>query len=255
METFAAIKDIPAVILCGGLGTRLRPVVSDRPKSMALIASRPFLEYQIGWLRDNGIEDVVLCTGYLGEAIRDHFGNGSHFGLSVRYSREREPLGTAGALKDSEDFIKADTFLVLNGDSAVEVDLGGLLAEHKRRNSAATLTVAKSDRTDRYGQVQLDRENRVTAFSEKRASESQVSSAWGWINGGVYVFERIVLSLIPPAPPAVSLETFLLPELIGKGLHGFRSEGYFIDIGVPEDLERAQEELPRRYGYVHAHTR
>ena len=255
METSGAIKDITAVILCGGLGTRLRPAVQDRPKSMALIASRPFLEYQIGWLRDNGIEDVVLCTGYMGETIRDHFGNGSNFGLSVRYSREREALGTAGALKDSRDFINGNTFFVLNGDSAVEVDLVELLSAHRRQNSAATLTVAKSDRTDRYGHVQLDREDRVTAFSEKQASEPQFSSAWGWINGGVYLFEGPVISLIPPAPPAVSLETFVLPKLIGKGLHGFRSEGYFIDIGLPEDFERAQEELPRRYGYVLANTR
>jgi D-glycero-alpha-D-manno-heptose 1-phosphate guanylyltransferase len=148
-----------------------------------------------------------------------------------------------------------NTFFVLNGDSAVEVDLSELFFEHKRRNAAATLTVVKSGVTERYGQVQLDSEARVTGFSEKSASEAQPSPGWGWINGGVYVFERPALSFIPPAPPAVSLETFLLPKLIGKGLNGFRSEGYFIDIGVPEDFERAQEELPRRYGYVHSHTR
>jgi len=252
----AALAEVPAVILCGGLGTRLRPVVPDRPKGLALVGGRPFLEYLFGWLRGAGIHDLILCTGYASEAIREHFGTGGPCGLSLRYSEEAVPLGTGGALRGAEHLISKGTFLVLNGDSIVDVDLERLLIDHLRRKSAATMTLALAPQPERYGQVSIGEQQEVLAFAEKEAAgASGPARASRYINGGVYAFQREALALIPPAPPAVSLERSVLPRLIGNGLRGFRSEGYFIDIGVPEDFRRAQEELPRRLGYVHAHPR
>lgn len=251
-----ALKDITAVILCGGLGTRLRSIVSDRPKSMALVAGRPFLVFLLEWLRGSGIREVVLCAGYKADAVREYFGDGSSYGLSLRYSIEPEPLGTAGALKLAEPYLKRGTFLVLNGDSAVELDLTGLLVEHIRHNATATMALVQSDQRWRYGRVWIDEEDKVIGFAEKEVPGSAPSlGATEWTNGGVYAFEWHVPLLIPTAPPAVSFETDLLPRLVGNGLFGFRSNGYFIDIGVPDDYSRAQEELPRRFGCVHSNSR
>jgi NDP-sugar pyrophosphorylase family protein len=143
-----------------------------------------------------------------------------------------------------------------NGDSIADVDLKGLIGAHLRRKSLATMTLVLAEQAERYGSVSVDEEENVLSFAEKQAAGSAPpGDAPHYINGGVYVFQREVLSRIPPAPPAVSLERFVLPRLAGNSLRGFRSNGYFIDVGVPEDFLRAQDELPTRLGYVHAHTR
>jgi len=247
------VEEMSAVVLAGGLGTRLQTVVSDRPKSMAEIAGTPFLEYLIAWLAAFGIKEVVLCVGYKSEAIHDWL-IASALPLHVRVSQEVKPLGTAGALKQAEPFLNRGTFLVLNGDSILDVDVPTLVADHARHRATATIALGRSNEVGRYGRVLLDRAGRVTAFAEKQAVISRPDGP-EWINGGIYVFEHEVFDLIPAAPPAVSIETELFPSLIGCGLYGFPSDGYFIDIGVPKDYQTAQKELPRRFGRVHAHSR
>jgi NDP-sugar pyrophosphorylase family protein len=249
-----SLSEIPAVILAGGFGTRLRSVVSDRPKSMATIDGRPFLEYLLTWLRDYGIRNVVLCVGFGAEKILEHFGKGTDFDVCLRYSHEAEALGTAGALKQAGGYLNDGRFLALNGDSALGVDLAALLAEHYRHQVIGTVALAQSKEPGRFGRVDRDPSGMISCFAEKQAPAPQALSQH-WISGGVYVFEREVLDLIPQAPPPVSLETDLMPTLIGHGLYGYPSEGYFIDIGVPDDYRRAQEELPRRFCRVHSHSR
>lgn len=225
-----------ALILVGGYGTRLRSVVSDRPKSMALIAGRPFLEYLVGMLRHHGVMDIVMATGYLGHLVREHFSDGSTFKVRVRYSRETEPLGTGGAIKLAAPLLTGEDFIVANGDSLLEVDIRRLIARHHEKSALATLALTSVGSAARYGTVELAPDGAVTAFREKTGKPEP-----GIINGGVYVFNRKLLDLIP-AGRKVSLETEVLPGLVGKGVYGMVGRGFFIDIGLPMDYNRVHSD-------------
>lgn len=238
-----------AIILVGGLGTRLRTVLRDEPKCMAPIGGRPFLEYQLVWLRSWGIRDVTLCLGYKGRRIIDHFGNGSEWSLSLGYAIEKNPLGTAGALKNAESFIRQSSFLVLNGDSLLAVDLDALVRFHQKRGALATLALARVPTSHRYGTVQLDSRGHILTFLEKRAAvdrQTGGSKKPQFVNGGVYVLTKKVLKKVSSGRK-VSLEQEIFPQLVGRGFYGFPTTGYFVDIGLPEDYKRAQKELPRRF--------
>ncbi|MGQ9670739.1 MAG: nucleotidyltransferase family protein [Desulfosoma sp.] len=229
-----------ALILAGGLGTRLRPVVSDRPKPLAPVAGTPFLARLLRWLGRQGITEVILCVGYQWENIRDAVGDGTALGVSVCYAVEDTPLGTAGALKNAESFVTGP-FFVLNGDTFVDVTLRDLMVFHQHTGALGTLTLVQVLDPRPYGAVALGPFGRIFGFVEKgRVTEASSS----WVNGGVYVFEPTVLEGIPRGR-AVSLETEVLPALIAAGapLYGYRSRGYFIDIGTPERYARSQREL------------
>jgi NDP-sugar pyrophosphorylase family protein len=232
----------PALVLCGGLGTRLRAVYSHGPKALAPVSGRPFLDYMLDWLRRQGIWRVVLCVGYRAEQIRELYPEGSG-DPEIRYSVENEPLGTAGAVKNAEGLIDAERFFVLNGDSLADVSLAELLAFHCKHSAQATLATVTVDAAARFGSVLLDADGRVTGFLEKSAI---TASGPQNVNAGIYVLERAVLARIP-AGRAVSFERELFPALAGSGLYGFQTNGSFIDIGVPEDLASAQAEIPGRF--------
>jgi NDP-sugar pyrophosphorylase family protein len=227
-----------AVLLVGGQGTRLRSVVGDRPKALAPVAGRPFLEYPIARLRAFGIREIVLCVGYLAEQIEAHFGTGEGFGVQLTYQREETPLGTGGALKRAEALIR-DTALVLNGDTYFDLDLPALIRSHEQHAQKsspclATLALLPAEAERRYGCVALDGEGRITRFSEKSSDDPAP-----WISAGVYVLEREkLLARIPPGQP-VSLEREVFPGVLeaGGGLWGFPAEGFFIDIGTPEGYQ------------------
>jgi D-glycero-alpha-D-manno-heptose 1-phosphate guanylyltransferase len=222
-----------ALILAGGAGTRLQSVVSDVPKPMARVRGRPFLEYLVAQVVRAGVEEVVLLVGYLGDVIERHFGDGARFGVRISYSREREPLGTGGALKLAEAQLIGDRWLVLNGDSIFDISLGELIARHIDHPAAATLALAHVPDSSRYGSVTVAADGTVTAFVEKSDT-----AAPDRINGGLYMIERSVLQRIPVDRPA-SFEREVLPQLVGRGLRGEQFDGYFIDIGVPADYARA----------------
>lgn len=223
-----------AIILAGGLGTRLRLLVRDRPKVLAPIAGSPFLEYVLLQLRNYGIEDVILSVGFRGEMIERHFGNGSKWGLCLRYSYETKPLGTGGAVRLAERLLKGKRLLVMNGDSFFDVDINALWRSHEKRGSVITLALAKVNNPQRYAAVEINRRGEVVMFKEKEHAETA-----GLVNGGIYVFRREALDLIPEGT-AVSLEREVFPRLIRKGLHGVPREGYFVDIGVPADYLQLQ---------------
>src|SRR5438067_10455249 len=188
-----------AFVLCGGHGTRLRPVLSDRPKSMALISGTPFLQLLLDRLRSQGVSDVILGTGHMAEKIEGYFGSGNKFAMRIRYSREHEPLGTGGALKLAEPLI-SDPVLVLNGDSYVEWSLVPMLELFTGKDAHLVMVVQAVADVARYGCVLLDQERRVTQFVEKG-----IRAGPGLINAGVHlVGKQIVRDL--PAGTAISLE-------------------------------------------------
>lgn len=229
-----------AVVLAGGFGTRLRPVLSDRPKPMAPVLGKPFLEYLIRFIREQGITEIVLCLYYLADKIVDYFGDGSRLGVNIEYSVEDEPLGTAGALKNSGRYL-TETFYVLNGDTYLEIDLRKLLRYHRARRGLATISLVRNLNPERYGSVKVSGDGRVLGFVEKTYVNSRKAA---YVNAGVYLFEPRILGCIPDGVE-VSLEKEVFPALIksGEPIYGFLATGYFIDIGIPEDYLRLQKEV------------
>lgn len=224
-----------ALILCGGLGTRLREAVPDRPKSMAPIRGKPFLEILIRSLKAKGVDDFILATGHMSGQIEDYFENGACWEVKIRYSREAEPLGTGGAVKLAEPFLQ-DRFLVLNGDTWVEFDPAALEKRMDATGAPLVLALRVEENPDRYGAVDVDPHGKVRAFVEKGVKVGR------HINAGVYLVRKEGLALMSPGR-AVSLEKEWMPRLIEEGIYGVEVQGQFIDIGIPADFNRAQDLL------------
>ncbi len=226
-----------AIILAGGLGTRLRSVVHDIPKSMADINGRPFLEYQVDGLITQGIEELILSVGYKSEVIMDHFGD-LYKHTPIRYVMEEEPLGTGGAIMKSLDTVNDDTIYVFNGDSIFIVSLKEMMDQHLKSASDATLALKPMKDFFRYGQVIIDKESKVVDFLEKQPCSE------GLINGGIYLINVPKLKSIP-FPEKFSIERDYFEKHLNKHhINGHLSDGYFLDIGIPTDYEKAQKEFP-----------
>ncbi|MCO7519090.1 MULTISPECIES: nucleotidyltransferase family protein [unclassified Pseudomonas] len=226
-----------AVVLAGGLGTRLRSLVSDVPKPMAPIAGRPFLEYLFDYWIDQGVERFVLSVGYRHEAIVEHFA-GRYRGATLHYAREPQPLGTGGGLLMAlEHLTQADEhFLLLNGDTWFALDLARFEQFAEQHHADCCLALHRNGEPRRYTGITLDDKGHVLAFAHASAD------ARAWINGGVYWMRRACLeALAHRAGQALSLEQQLLPQWLDSGLNvlGFVASGRFIDIGVPHDYQRA----------------
>ena len=227
-----------AIILAGGLGTRLKKVVQDQPKPMALIHGRPFLEYQIDFWISQGVTKFILSVGYLKQTIIDHFGD-SYLTASIDYIVEDEPLGTGGALLLASQGLK-ETFLLLNGDTLFEVNLNNLIAFHKKQQAELTLSLFKSNQLGRYMGVDLEDNGEILSL-QSGGNELTLLA-----NGGVYLVNPSSLQRLNYKPfTKSSLEDDLLPKFISLSgaLYGLESSGKFIDIGVPEDYYRAQKIL------------
>lgn len=227
---------IPAIILAGGLGTRLRGAVPDLPKPMAPLNGRPFLEHQLDYWIAQGVDRFVLSVGYKHEVIQRHFGN-AYRGARVDYAIEMQPLGTGGGLLLAlEQLQDAPAALVLNGDTFFEVQLSALVAAHEKQRADITLSLFMVDSNSRYTGVETDREGRITALAAAPTHSRQL------INGGVYVMQPSAIAAMPFAPGAkVSLETDMLTHALEHHMriYGHTAAGRFIDIGIPEDYQRA----------------
>lgn len=225
-----------ALVLAGGAGTRLRERVPDLPKPLAPVAGRPFLEFLLDRLIAGGVRDITLCVGYRAERVTQHFG-ASYRGAKLRYSLESEPLGTGGALAHALAGSDDAPALVLNGDSFLHLDFAGLLAWYREAPAALAMVLAKVADASRYGTVTV-RDGRVTGFEEKGRAGP------GWINAGIYVITPALFSRFGLSG-RFSLEQDLLETHVAElAPRAYCSDGYFIDIGVPADYERAQAELP-----------
>ena len=229
---------LTAIILAGGFGTRLKDVVPDIPKPMAPILDKPFLEYLMDYWINQGVSNFILSVGYQKQVIMSHFSNEYH-GVPIEYSEEDSPLGTGGALlKASKDL--SDTFLLLNGDTFIEVDLKQLITFHYNKKSDWTLSIIKLNQPDRYMGIELNDNGKIASFNS--ISDQTIQLA----NGGVYLINPLVLKNKKSNHDInVSLENELLPEFSSSGgkLFGMECKGRFIDIGVPDDYYRAHEVL------------
>lgn len=227
-----------AIVLAGGLGTRLRSVVPDLPKPMATVAGRPFLGYVLDQLVDAGMTTAVLAVGYRHEVIRNHFG-GEYRGLALRYSIEEEPLGTGGAIRLAWDSIGGQDVFVLNGDTYLEVDYRAMLTAHVQGMAKLTMAICHVPNVSRYGALEVD-EGIVRGFHEKG------SSGRGWINGGTYVLGAGVRDRFPVRPAFAFEQDVLVPEMTAVRALAFPVSGLFIDIGLPDDYGRAATLFPLR---------
>ena len=230
----AGLSEITAVILAGGMGTRLREVVADKPKVLAEVNGRPFITYLLDQLADAGVNRVVLCTGYMAGLISASLG--CHYrGMELQYSEETVPIGTGGAVRLALPMISSSPspVLVMNGDSFCEVDLPAFVQQHKDAAARASLVLAQVSDISRYGAVELAADKVILKFEEKGGRQGQ-----GLINAGIYLLEQSAIAAMP-ATGALSLERDLFPSLIGHGLFGFTQSGKFIDIGIPADYHAA----------------
>lgn len=235
-----------AILLAGGLGTRLQSVVSDRPKPMALILEKPFMEYVVHELARYGITEIIFAVGYKGSMVEEYFRDGSDFllpdgngHLKIKYAYEEELLGTAGAIKNAGAFITGEIFFVLNADTFYQLDYSRLVRLMQAEKLDMALVVREVPDVSRYGQALL-RDNRLIAFNEK-TTESKP----GTINGGIYLMNRSLLAEIPDGK--VSLENEMIPAWLkaGRALGGLVNDGYFIDIGIPEAYYQFIEDVKK----------
>ena len=227
-----------AILLAGGLGTRLQHLLKDVPKPMADINGQPFLSILLQQLKNQGIRSVILSVGYKHEAIQNYFGREWN-SMNIKYAIEHEPLGTGGALKLALNDANESPVLAVNGDTFFDVNVSSLLQFHIQKKAALTLSLKPLNNFDRYGTVAIDSTGQITGFKEKHFMES------GLINGGVYMLNKSLFSGLS-MPDKFSFEKDFLDQFFQqKPFYGFIQDGYFLDIGIPEDYARAQHELAR----------
>jgi mannose-1-phosphate guanylyltransferase len=222
---------LKAVILAGGLGTRLRPLTYVMPKAMLPVGNKPILEKIIENLSAHGFREIIIATGYLGRTIEEYFHDGSRWNVSLSYTFS-PPAGTAGQLKTAQKMISED-FLAMNGDILVDVDIEGMVKQHKLTHATVTVAVREYEYQLKYGMVEFDEDSRIKTWSEKPKLK-------GWMNIGLYVIQPKILDMIPEGK-SYSLEYEVFPEAIRKGfpVYSFKSSSPYLDIGDLESLDQA----------------
>ena len=225
---------ITPVILAGGLGTRLRPTVGDVPKVLAPVNGRPFLSYLLDQLIAAGFSNVILCTGYKANMVEESFGE-NYKTLHIRYSQEREALGTGGALRYALPMVKNEIVLVMNGDSYIDADFPDFFDWYSKEEHDAAILLTKVNDTSRYGRVKIGEDGKIVGFYEKEEKPGT-----GWINVGVYLIRATSLFHLIPFGVGFSLERETIPTLIDESLYGYRCKGKFIDIGTPESYAQSE---------------
>lgn len=229
-----------ALILAGGKGTRLRPLTMHTPKPVVPIVNRPFLLFQIDLLREAGIQDILLSLSYQPKKIEDVLGDGSDYGVRLKYTVEAQPLGTAGAYKNAEEHI-GETTIVFNGDILTDIDLKKVIDQHESRQAAATIVLSRVKNPMAYGLVETGPEGEVKRFLEKPKADEITCDT---INAGVYVLEPSVLHYIPESEN-FSFEYGVFPALLKKQERFFAwiSNAYWLDIGTPQRYLQAHHDL------------
>lgn len=220
-----------AVIMAGGMGSRLKAITGDRPKPMVPLLGRPLMEYILELLRSQGFDQVCAAVRYRAGDIMAHFGDGSRFGVEMQYRVEEEPLGTAGAVKNCRDFYGGEDFLVISGDAACDFRLSRLMEEHKRRRAAVTLALCRHSEPLSYGLAVTDGEGRIRSFVEKPDWSRVVTDL---VNTGIYVISPRIMELVPEGRE-FDFAKDLFPLLLSRGelLLGMPMEGYWCDVGSP----------------------
>ena len=221
-------KITEAIILAGGLGTRLRSEIGEYPKALAEINGQPFLHYLFEYLAKNGIERVVLSVGYKWELISEDFRD-EYLGIKIKYAVEKERLGTGGAIKFAMEKVQSETVFVMNGDTIFDIDLQKMTDFHFEKKSKCTIAAKELIEFERYGTIDISDNGQVTAFYEKTYKDQ------GFINGGIYLIDKSINSALP-SEHILSFEKDFLELNCDNGLiNAVKFEDYFMDIGIPED--------------------
>jgi NDP-sugar pyrophosphorylase family protein len=231
-----SLSKIDVVILCGGYGKRLQDVIKDIPKPMAKIKRRPFLSILIDFIASYGFKSFILCTGYKADIIEGYYRQRSD-NLTIKFSREGEPLGTGGAIKNAENYIKSNPFLVANGDSFCKINFKEFVDFHFRRDALISIAVTNADVCDDYGIINIDDSHRIIEFNEKTKGYKN-----RLINAGFYLLQREVLSMMLEKNN-FSIERDFFPKIIKRNLYAFETQESLIDIGTPERYEKAKHLL------------
>ena len=230
-----------AVVLAGGLGTRLRPLTYVMPKAMLPVGDKPIIEHILNYLKkSHAIDEVIIATAYLGKYIEDYLNSGEDFNISIRYARGKRPLGTAGQLKSAESFID-DTFLLMNGDILIEVIISDMIKFHKSKRGVGTVALKPYFLPVKYGVIDTDTDNLILNWREKPNIPLTM-------NIGLYVLEPKIFDYIHPERP-MSLEREIFPKIIdaGEKLYGFMTETNYLDIGDLESLDKAHQEFLSKF--------
>jgi len=233
-EPKGCLSDIDIVVLAGGLGTRLKGVLDDRPKVMAPLDDRPYLDFLISWLRRFGARRLGLGLGHMADVVEAYLAETNYSGIEIVTVAEPSPLGTAGAVRYLRPHFQSSPVLVMNGDSFIDVDLCRLVEQHKASGASATMLCASVADGTAFGRVRIDAENRVQGFEEKTTGRS----GRALINAGIYLFEEDMLNRIDEFD-GPSLERDVFEKLPAGVLHAMQCDGDFIDIGTPESLAAA----------------
>tara|TARA_B110001454_G_scaffold49919_1_gene49026 strand:+ start:355 stop:1050 length:696 start_codon:yes stop_codon:yes gene_type:complete len=219
-----------AVILAGGLGTRLLPYTKTTPKPMLLLGKKPILEYVIKWIKKNGVKEIVLCVSYKGKKIEDYFKNGEKFDVKIEYAKSKKPLSTAGQLKTAEKFID-DTFVCTYGDTISDFNLKRMIREHKRKKVLATMSLYNYKYTLRYGVINTKKHGLISSWNEKPMFNAK-------INMGSYIFEPEIFSFIPKNKQYGMDDAIKKAIIKKKQINSFISKNEFIDVGTKEIYEK-----------------
>jgi NDP-sugar pyrophosphorylase family protein len=229
-----------AMILAAGLGTRLRPLTDSLPKALLPVAGTPIIVWNLGLLRRHGITDVVINLHHLGARIEQHLGDGARFGMRVSYSHEPVILGTGGGIKQVESFFEGDSFLVLNGDTILDVDLDAVARFHLAREALATMVVRADPDPDRWGAVELDERQRVVRITGR--GRKDVTRANKRMFAGVHVMHPRLLASVPPGRESSIIDAYAREIERGAAIAGFEMTGYWSDVGTPERYAQVQRD-------------
>jgi mannose-1-phosphate guanylyltransferase/phosphomannomutase len=245
------------IIIAGGPGTRLRPLTYTRPKPLIPVVNRPFLEYQVALLKRHGISEIIFATNYMADKIQGHFGDGTRFGVTMKYAIEEQPLGTAGAIKNAQNVAGGkETLVVLNGDVLTDFDLSAIVHFHQEKKALVTLALKEVPSPSPYGVIITDETGRVREFREPSEAQKKALAAnpnpqptgeVDYINAGIYIMQPEALNAIPSGRP-VSVERETYPKFLAEGapVYAVSQNGYWLDIGRAEQYRQATEAILSR---------
>src|SRR5450755_4681988 len=239
-----AANPLKAVVMAGGEGTRLRPMTANQPKPLLPVANRPIMEHVLRLLKRHGFDETVVTVQFLAALVRNYFGDGEEFGMSLQYATEEMPLGTAGSVRNAEDALRDEPFLVISGDALTDMDLTSLVKFHKDKGALVTVALTRVPDPLEFGIVIADEEGRIQRFLEKPTWGQVFSDT---VNTGIYVMEPEVLDEVPPGE-SVDWSGDVFPRLLERGapLFGWIADGYWEDVGTLESYLKAQADVLSR---------
>jgi NDP-sugar pyrophosphorylase family protein len=244
---------VKAMVLAAGQGTRLRPVTDRMPKALVPLAGRPMIEYALLLLRHYGIREIIINLHHLGEQIENWLGDGQTLGLTIRYSKESELLDTGGGLLKAKPFLDDGSFIVINTDALIDLNLAEVMAFHKDKNAAATLVLRPDDDADRYGSMDIDQRARICRFLQTCAPDKPAGATRKLMFSGVQILEPKVFDYMGALTQKFSTtrETYPKMLLAGEPLYGFCFEGFWQDLGTPQRIQQAEDSLARGRAKLH----